>query len=69
MKLKRSVSMTNLLNLIFLTKLLTVVAIPIDSSSNRTLIRSDCEDINPLCNLFLFGQDFCNEKFVKQDMC
>ena len=59
--------MTNLLNLIFLTKILTTVAIPIDTSSNETVIRSDCEDINPLCSLFLFGPEFCNENFVEQE--
>ena len=63
--------MTNLLNFIFLTKLLTTIAIPINTSSNETLIRSNCEDINPLCKLFSFGtrnfRPFCDEKFVKQE--
>ena len=67
MKLKRSFSMTNLYSLIFLTKILTSVANPINVSSNETVIRSDCEDINPLCKLFLFGPGFCNEKFLKQE--
>ena len=67
MKLKRLPRMTNLLSFIFLTKLLTTVAIPINTSSNETVIRSDCEDINPLCKLFSFGPGFCNEKFVKQE--